>query len=112
MCPGGVVEAQRPSRSGARAPRPRLIEQSIEPLLSKPAAPHHRHVARDPKPLGDLGVLQAVGRKQDNPRALRERLRARSPPRPRLQLRALVIGQLNPNSNIRWHNPSCPLRKI
>ena len=63
------------------------------------ATKRRRHLAamraRDPQPLGDLGVLQALGRGEHHPRAHRESLGARSPPRPGLQLLALLVAQDN-----------------
>ena len=63
----------------------------------------------DPETISDLGVLQALGRNQHDPRALRQSLRARSTPRPRLQLTALLIRQHNLNSNFDGITHSCPL---
>jgi hypothetical protein len=68
-----LVVADRP-----RPTRTRLVEQPVESALGKARPPRHRHVARDPESLSDLGVLEALGREQHDPRALRERLRARS----------------------------------
>jgi hypothetical protein len=94
-----------------RPARPRLIEQPVEAVLGKPSPPRRGRGARDPQPLGDLGVLASLRGQQHDPRALRKRLRARAAPRPRLQLRPLVAGQFNPNSNIRWHKHLMPAAK-
>jgi hypothetical protein len=77
----------------ARAPRPRLVGEPVEPVLQKPRAPLAGHIATNPQLGGDLGVPQAVSRQQHDPRP--QRLRARAPPRPGLQLRALVVRELD-----------------
>ena len=93
----------------ARAPRPRFVEQPIEPMLGEPIAPLGDHRTARGEPLGDLAVRQAIGGQQHDPRALRERLRGRAPPRPRLKLGALLSGQIDPDSNRRRHPPTIPL---
>src|SRR5215216_5307099 len=91
-----------------RPPRPRLVEQPIQTLLGEPVAPLGHHRTTDPEPLGDLGVLEPVGGREHDPRALRQRLRSRPTPRPRLKLRALLAGQRDLNSNRRRHAPTPP----
>src|SRR3954468_1856237 len=90
-------------RDRARSPRPRLIEQAIQTLLGEAVAPLGHHRTTDPKPLGDLCVLDPVGGRQHDPRALRQRLRRRPAPRPRLKLHALLARQRDLNSNRRRH---------
>ena len=65
-----------------RPPRPRLIAQPVKPMLGEAVAPLGDHRATGPQLLGDLGVRQARGRQQHDPRAQRQRLRGRAPPRP------------------------------
>ena len=77
-------------------------------MLGKPRPPDRGRRARDGEPFGDLGVLETLGGQQHDPRALRQRLRARAPTRPRLQLGTLFNRQLNPNSNIGWHELLMP----
>ncbi len=47
-------------------------------------------------------VGQPLGRSQHDPAAQRQRLSARPPARPRLQLLTLTLGELNRNCNRRW----------
>jgi hypothetical protein len=67
-----------------RPPRPRLIRQAIQAVLGKPRPPLGGHPARDPQPHRDLGVLEATGRQEHDPRPQGQRLRARPPSRPAL----------------------------
>ena len=93
-----------------RLPRPRLIDQPIQAMLGETRERHLRdHRPLHPEPLGDLGVLQTLGRQQHDPRALRQRLRARAPPRPRLQLRALLARSAQSATATRiGHTPPIP----
>jgi hypothetical protein len=75
--------------------RPRLVDQAIQALCGKPRAPLGHHRPADCELLRDLGVRQALGRQQHDPRALRQRLRAGAPARPRLQLLALNLAEHN-----------------
>jgi hypothetical protein len=84
----GVGDRARPAGAG-------LIDQPVQALGDKAPAPLTRHRPRDPQPLADLGVLQALGRGQHHPRARRQGLGALAPPRPGLQLLAFLIAQDN-----------------
>jgi hypothetical protein len=77
-------------------------------MLGKSSAPLGGHRPVDFKALGDLGVLEPAGGQQHNPGPLRERLRTRPAPCPRLQLRALLIRQLDGNGNVGWHDHLIP----
>ncbi len=89
-------------------PRPWLIGQPIQAMLAEAVAPAPRGRDVDPESLGDLGVVQTVGRGQHDPRALGQRLSARTPPRPRLQLLALSLAELNHHRARIRHTPPIP----
>ena len=93
-----------------RLSRPRLIDQTVQPLGLKPPPPLRDRVAMHVQALGDLAGPQPVGDQQHDPRALRERLRGRQPPRPRLQLLALSLGELDRHDRKRWHDTTIPDR--
>jgi hypothetical protein len=90
-----------------RSARARIIGQPIESMRRKARAPRGGRVAPDPEALSDLGVAQTLGREQHDPRSQRQRLRARPATRPRLQLHAFLVSELDGNGNIRGHNPPC-----
>jgi hypothetical protein len=75
-------------RIGNRPPpaRPRLVQQPLSPILREPRAPlpHRRVIHR--QTLGDLRVLQPIGRPEHDPGTQRQRLSALATPRPRVQL--------------------------
>src|SRR3954467_11602203 len=78
-------------------PGPRLIGQPVQTMLGEPVTPPPRGRNVDPETLSDLGGLEALSGGQHDPRSLRQRLRARTPPRPRLQLLALDRAELDDN---------------
>jgi len=93
-----------------RLPRPRLVDEPIQPLGLKPASPFRDRVAMHPEALSDLARPQPVGDQQHDLRSLRERVRSRPAPRPRLQLLTLGLGELNRHNRKRWHATTMPAR--
>jgi hypothetical protein len=87
---------------------PQLIQQTVKAICRTSRPPFRGHLPTDPQPLGDVGVLHALGRQQHDPRALRQRLRTGWPARPRLQLRALLFAQLDDNDNRIRYTPFLP----
>jgi hypothetical protein len=93
--------------------RPRLVDQPIQTVLGKPVAPPGDHRPADGQLLGDVGVLQALRGQQHDPRALRQALRTRPPPRPRLQLLALLVAARDRQRGIARHEHlHAPLQPI
>ena len=72
---------------------PRVIGQPVQAALDEPGPPLADHLGRDPELLGDRGVRPTLGAGQHDPRPHRQRLRRGAPPRPPLQLLALINGQ-------------------
>jgi hypothetical protein len=93
----------------ARLPRSRLVGQPVQAVLGKAIAPlAHRRVP-DRQPLRDLGVLEPIGGQQHDPRAQRQRLRARRTPCPRLQPLTLSRIELDHGSHRVRHDRTLQL---
>jgi hypothetical protein len=79
----------------ARRPRPRLIVQSVKAMACKPLSPLADRPPENPQPIGDLPIVTAFCRRQNDPRPQRQRLARLAPPRQRLKLPPLGGAQLN-----------------
>jgi hypothetical protein len=79
----------------ARLARTRLVMQTVEATPSEPAAPLANRRAAAAQPRRDLLARLAVGRRQHDPAAQRQRLRALRTPRPALQHLPLLVAQHN-----------------
>src|SRR5579859_115589 len=80
---------------GTRLSRSRLVMQSIKPPPGEATPPlaHSRGIAA--QPLGDLLTGLSIRRRQHDPTAQRQRLRALRPPSPPLQHLAILIAEHN-----------------
>ena len=104
-CPRRSRLQRAPNRLGdllvanlARSPRPRLVVQPFKTVPRKPLAPLTDRAAEDPQPLGNLSVVAAFRRNQNDPRAQRQRLPRLAPSRQGLKLTPLGCAQHNRRS--------------
>src|ERR1019366_852213 len=90
---------------GARRPRPRLVEQTLEALLHEPAAPLAHGGIGDPQVGGHRLVGGTGGTGQDDPGPQSQRLRAFAPPGQAFEDLALLVAQhqLGLRSSPWWH---------
>jgi hypothetical protein len=88
----------------SRLPRPRLVQQPVEPKLNKPPAPQRHRVAMNAQPSSNLGVALASRARQHDPRPQRQRRPRRAPTRPRFQRLALLTAQLDRHSSRTRHH--------
>lgn len=77
----------------ARGAGARVIEQPVQSLGQEPTAPLPHRLLRHAQLPGDARVRLIRGASENDPRALRERLGRRRPPRPAFQRRAFLVGE-------------------